>query len=38
MTPDQVDDLSDVMWAAMVDRMMAEANAIKAASAKIPRS
>lgn len=37
MTPDAAENLGDEMWAAMVRHMQAEARAIEAANAKIPR-
>jgi len=37
MSPDQIDDLPDEMWAAMVRRMQAEAAAIQKTTAQLPR-
>ena len=37
MTPAEVDDLADDMWAAMVGHMQAEAAAIRRATAKPSR-
>jgi hypothetical protein len=36
MSPAEVDDLPDEMWAAMVRRMVVEADALKANQAKLP--